>query len=425
MGWRPEPPPGPYLVVGLARSGQALLRLLGDEARGVDRKQGDDTPVALEGMRCVIKSPGVPQDAPVIAAARERGIPVIGEVEFAWRLLPNEFVAVTGTNGKTTTVELLGAIYREAARPVAVAGNVGSPVSGFVGCLPDGATVVCEASSFQLEDADRFAPEAAVFLNLAPDHLDRHPDLDHYLESKLRLFANQSGDDVAVLNASEPVLARRDIPGSARRIWYGEREDCDLRLQGGRIAWQGQELVDVSELKLPGVHNLQNTMAAAAAALASGIDPGPVRAALRDFRGIPHRLEQVAEIGGVSYVNDSKATNPAAAIAGIEAFEGGVHAILGGSAKGADFASLAPAVLERCAACYLIGEAAERLAQELAGTGVELIDCGDLERAVAEAARHAKPGDTVLLSPACASFDQYRDFEERGEHFRSLVEALQ
>ena len=449
---RPPLPPAPYLVVGLARSGVAAALALraanpgapiaacdsgrpaealeaGERlsAAGVEVRldtDGTELLLASQPPRTLVKSPGVPRQAPVVARALEAGLEVVGELEIGWRLVANAFCAVTGTNGKTTTVELLGAIHREAGAPVAVAGNVGSPVSGFAGTLPEDATVVCEASSFQLEDADRFAPETAVFLNFAPDHLDRHPGLDQYLASKLRLFANQTGDDIAVLNASAPELASRDIPGSAREVWYGESEQCELRLEGRQLTWRKQPLLDVSELRLPGAHNVQNAMAAAAAALAAGIEPGPVRAALRDFGGVPHRLEEVAEIRGVTYVNDSKATNPAAAVAGIEAFEGGVHAILGGSLKGGDFSALAPAVSERCAACYLIGEAAERLAQELAATEAELVDCGDLERAVADAARRAQPGQVVLLSPACASFDQYRDFEERGEHFRSLVEAL-
>src|SRR3954467_12419944 len=218
MGARPAPPPGPYLVVGLARSGQALLKLLGDEARGVDRKQGDDTPVALEGMRCVIKSPGVPREAPVIAAARERGIPVIGEVEFAWRLLPNTFIAVTGTNGKTTTVGLLGAIHREAGVAAAVAGNVGTPLTSLVGRLDPASVVICEASSFQLEDTAEFAPEGAVLLNVAPDHLDRHGTFEAYRSAKLEIFARQGNDDVAVAPVG---LGVDDLGGCARRVCLG------------------------------------------------------------------------------------------------------------------------------------------------------------------------------------------------------------
>src|SRR4051812_28918596 len=217
MTARPPLPPGPYLVVGLARSGQAALRLLGAEAKGVDRKDGTDTPAALEGIRCVVKSPGVPQDAPVIAAARDRGIVVIGELELGWRSLPNEFVAVTGTNGKTTTVELLGAIHREAGLPVAVAGNVGTALASLVGAISDDAVVVCECSSFQLEDSELFAPEGAVLLNLAPDHLDRHGTFEAYRAAKLRIFANQGNDDVAVAPAG---LGVEDLGGCARRVCF-------------------------------------------------------------------------------------------------------------------------------------------------------------------------------------------------------------
>jgi UDP-N-acetylmuramoylalanine--D-glutamate ligase len=449
---RPPLPPAPYLVVGLARSGVAAalaLRRADPEASilacdrgrpaeateagerltraGVEvhlETDGTELLLVSQPPRTLVKSPGVPRQAPVVARAREAGLEIVGELELGWRLVANAFCAVTGTNGKTTTVELLGAIHREAGRPVAVAGNVGNPVSAFAGSLSPDATVVCEASSFQLEDSEHFAPETAVFLNFADDHLDRHDDREQYLEAKLRAFANQTGDDVAVLNASETALAGREVPGNARRVWFGLRDDCELRLDDGHLLWQQEPLLAASELRLPGAHNLENAMAAAAATLASGIEAEAVRSALRGFAGVPHRLERVAEIDGVVLVNDSKATNPAAAVAALESFEGGVHAILGGSLKGGDFSSLAPAVSQRCAGCYLIGEAAERLSQELMRTGVELHECGDLERAVSEAADRARPGQTILLSPACASFDQYADYEERGEHFRSLVEAL-
>jgi UDP-N-acetylmuramoylalanine--D-glutamate ligase len=372
----------------------------------------------------VVKSPGVPPGAPVVAMARDLGLEVVGELEIGWRLLPNEFCAVTGTNGKTTTTELIGAIYREAGRPVAVAGNVGTPVTSYRESLAGDATVVCEASSFQLEDSTAFAPEVAVFLNFAEDHLDRHPDPRSYLDAKLRIFSNQSSEDVAVLNASEPSLRATEVSGSARRVWFGQGPECELRLEGRRLAWEERAFMDASEIGLRGTHNLENSMAAAAATLARGVEPEAVRAALRGFHGVPHRLEAIAEIGGVSFVNDSKATNVAAAIAALRSFEGGVHVILGGRSKGTAFSALAPVVAERCRACYLIGEAGGALAQELEGAGVELIDCGDLERALNEAASRARSGETVLLAPACASFDQYSSFEERGEHFRSLVQAL-
>jgi UDP-N-acetylmuramoylalanine--D-glutamate ligase len=383
----------------------------------------------LEGVRTVVKSPGVPREAPVIAAALERGIDVVGELEVAWRAIPNRFVAVTGTNGKTTVVEWLGHVYRGAGEPVAVAGNVGTPLSALAGEVDPEATVVCEASSFQLEDSIAFAPECAVFLNLAPDHLDRHADLGAYLGAKLRIFANQGNDDVAVYNADDPALAGVDLGGCARRVAFchGAGPECEVALAEETIFYDGEPLLAVAELGILGEHNAANAMAVAVAALSMGIDRDAVREGLRSFAGISHRLEPVAEIGGVRYVNDSKATNVASATVGLRAFEGGVHAILGGSEKGEPYAPLLDPVRERCAACYLVGASAERLAEGLApaiGFGVELHRCADLEEAVRSAAAAARPGETVLLSPACASFDAFVNFEARGERFREIVEAL-
>jgi UDP-N-acetylmuramoylalanine--D-glutamate ligase len=368
----------------------------------------------------VVKSPGVPWDAPVVAQAPLHGATVVGELELGWRLVPNEFIAVTGTNGKTTTVELIGAMHRAAGAPVAVAGNVGTPVSSLAGTVDPDATIACEASSFQLEDTVAFAPEAAVFLNFSPDHLDRHPTVQQYLDSKLRVFANQEPSDLAVVR--EPLTDMADVPPRALR--FGEGPACAMRFDGERLVWHGEPLIDATEIRLRGRHNLDNAMAAAAVCLARGLDPEGVRTALREFPGGPHRMEHVAEVRGVSYVNDSKATNGAAAAAAIESFAGGVHVIVGGSRKGAGFGDLAAAVAARCAGCYLIGEAADELEVELFTTGVPVEVCGDLARAVARAAERARPGEVVLLSPACASFDQYRDYEERGEHFRALVRGL-
>jgi UDP-N-acetylmuramoylalanine--D-glutamate ligase len=383
----------------------------------------------LDGTRTVVKSPGVPREAPVIQAALERGIDVIGELELAWRAIPNRFVGVTGTNGKTTTVELLGHVYRSAGEPVAVAGNVGRPLSELAGEVEADATVICECSSFQLEDSSFFAPECAVFLNLAPDHLDRHRDLESYLAAKLRIFANQGNDDVAVYNADDPALAGTDLGGCARRIAFchGAAPDCEVAVAEGTIFYDGEPLLEVDELGLFGEHNVANAMAAAAAALSMGLDRDAVRAGLRSFAGVPHRLELVAEIGGVRFVNDSKATNVASATVGLRAFEGGVHAILGGSEKGEPFAPLLDPIRERCVACYLTGASAARLATELAPAaeaGVDLHRCEDLEEAVSRAAAAARLGEVVLLSPACASFDAFENFELRGERFREIVEAL-
>jgi UDP-N-acetylmuramoylalanine--D-glutamate ligase len=375
----------------------------------------------------------------VIAAAFDRGIDVIGELELAWRAIPNRFLAVTGTNGKTTVAELLGHIYRTAGEPVAVAGNVGTPLSSLAGEVDPAATVVCEASSFQLEDSVAFAPECAIFLNLAPDHLDRHRTLQSYLAAKLRIFANQGNDDVAVYNADDPFLAGVDLGGCARRISFcvGAAPDCEVSLADGTIFYDDEPLLATGELGLFGEHNVANAMAAAAAALSMGIERDAVREGLRSFAGVPHRLEQVAEIGGVRFVNDSKATNVASATVGLLAFAPGdraaassgpvVHAILGGSEKGEDFGALVDPVREACTAVYLIGASAERLAEALApaiGSGVALHRCEDLEEAVRRAAAAAGPGEVVLLSPACASFDAFENFEARGDRFREIVGEL-
>jgi UDP-N-acetylmuramoylalanine--D-glutamate ligase len=438
-------PPGPYLVVGLARSGQAAARLLASRSEevigcdsgspeelgglrdaGVEVHLDTDGLPLLERARCLVKSPGVPREAPVVRLARERGIPVLGELELAWRLLGNRFVAVTGTNGKTTVTELLGHVWRSAGDPVAVAGNVGTPLASLVGEVEDEVTVACECSSFQLEDAEAFAPECAVLLNVTPDHLDRHHDFEDYLQAKLRIFSKQGNDDAAVFNADEPALEGRDLGGCARRIPYcrGADPDCAVSINEDVLFVGSEPLMELSELSLPGPHNAENAMAAAAAATAMGIDRGAIREALRSFPGVPHRLERVDRIDGVLYVNDSKATNVAAAAAALRSFDGGVRAILGGSLKGGGFEGLVGPVAERCVACYLIGEAADALGSALADSGVELRRSGDLTTAVHEAAADAAPGEVVLLAPACASFDAYRDYEERGEHFRALVEEL-
>jgi UDP-N-acetylmuramoylalanine--D-glutamate ligase len=448
-GLRPPLPSGPFLVVGLARSGQAAARLLaagGERVRAVDSGHAEgaaglegagvevfldtDGLAQLEGTRTVVKSPGVPREAPVIAAALERDIEVMGEMELAWRALPNRFLAVTGTNGKTTTVELLGHLYRAAGEPVAVAGNVGTALSELVGEVDPDATVVCECSSFQLEDTLAFAPECAVFLNLAPDHLDRHATLEGYLAAKLRIFANQSNDDVAVYNADDPFVAGTDLGGCARRVPFcvGASPECEVAVAEGTIFYDGEPLLSVSELGLFGEHNVANAMAAAAAALSMGLPREAVCEGLRTFAGVPHRLQQVAEIDGIRFVNDSKATNVASAAVGIRAFAGGVHAILGGSEKDESFVPLADPIVERARACYLIGATAERMARELAPAveaGVELRRCADLEEAVRRAAAAAAPGEVVLLSPACASFDAFDNFEQRGDRFREIVGELE
>ena len=442
---RPPLPPGPYLIIGLARSGEAAalaLRARGEEVIGADAGAREDPRLRAVAERLsrrgvevhldasgdalaaragtLVKSPGVPQHAPAVLAARSRGLPVLGELELAWRLLGNEFVAVTGTNGKTTTTEWIGHIYRVAGLPVAVAGNVGTALSSLVQTLATDATVVCEASSFQLEDTEAFSPEAAVLLNLAPDHLDRHPSYEDYVAAKLRIFAHQGNEDIAV---APDDLRIEDLGGCARRVLFGSTLKAELADRGGHLWWDEQPLIRTDELAIPGAHNRQNAMAAAAVCLARGLEADAVRAGLSEFAGVAHRLELVAVQGGVSYVNDSKATNVASTMVALRAYAGGVHLIAGGRGKHQDFSPLAGLVCERCKAVYLIGEAAGEVAEGLKDTGVPLRREGDLKHAVAAARAAAGEGDVVLLSPACASYDQYRDFEQRGDHFRALVEA--
>jgi UDP-N-acetylmuramoylalanine--D-glutamate ligase len=385
------------VVLGMARSGEAATALLGRqgvEVISVDRKLGNDEDVALlDGADVVIKSPGVPRDHPLVRAAR---VPIWSEVELGYRLLPNPILGVTGTNGKTTTVEWLGTMFRVAGRSVAVAGNVGRALTS-VEASPE-TWVVCELSSFQLEDVHEFRPRVAVLINLEPDHLDRHETFTAYRAAKLRIFENQRREDTAVVPR-----AFGPIPGEGRRADFAADDPLP------------------AEPALPGAHNRENAAAATAAARAVGIEDDAIVEALRTFPGVAHRLELVAEIAGVRYVNDSKATNTAAARRALAAYDQPLHVILGGSRKGESFAELAAELRGRA---YLIGETADELAEALAAAAVPYLKCGDLAAAVATAARAAAPGEIVLLSPACASYDQFRDFEHRGEEFRRLVQNL-
>lgn len=371
------------------------------EVVGADRRDGNDEELSLlDGVGLLVKSPGVPGEAPLVVEARARGIPIWSELELGARLLPNPLVAVTGTNGKTTTSELAGAIFRAAGRETVVAGNVGRALSGVE--APPGAWIVCEVSSFQLEDVHEFRPRVAVLLNLEPDHLDRHRTFDAYRAAKLRVFENQLSTDTAVIPHSFG-----PIPGRARRVEFAAEDPLP------------------AEPRIPGAHNRENAAAATAAARAAGIPDDAIAEALRDFRGVEHRLELVAEIRGVRYVNDSKATNTAAARRGLAAYDAPLRLILGGSLKGESFDELARAIGPTVRSVYLVGEAAGEIGAALDRAGVAYQRAGDLERAVALAAAAAEPGDVVLLSPACASYDQWENFERRGEGFRRLAQNLE
>jgi UDP-N-acetylmuramoylalanine--D-glutamate ligase len=369
---------------------------------GVEVVLGADDPELLDGVDLLVKSPGVPPAAPVAAAARERGVTIWSEVELGFRLLANPILGVTGTNGKTTTSELLGAIFRAAGQDVAVAGNVGRPLTGLDGAIGEEAWIVCELSSFQLEDIETFRPRIAVLLNLAPDHLDRHATFDDYRAAKLRIFENQTTDDVAIVPRGF-----EEIPGRAGRIEFSLEDTLP------------------AEPSIPGDHNRENAAAATAAARAAGIAEAAIAAGLAEFEGVPHRLELVREVGGVRFVNDSKATNPEAAERALSAYPPGIRLILGGSRKGIPFASLAKrAAAAGVAQAYLIGDSADEIAEALAAEGVRFTYSRDLPTAVRNAFADAEAGEVVLLSPACACYDQFTDFEERGERFRELVEAL-
>jgi UDP-N-acetylmuramoylalanine--D-glutamate ligase len=409
------------IVVGLARSGQAAALALARRevpTVGVDRSpdvevgrlaeagvevhRGTEEESLLEDVDLLIKSPSVPGESPLPAAARARGIPIWSEIELGARLLRNPLIGVTGTNGKTTTSELIGAMFRAAGRPVAVAGNVGRPLTSLDGMLDEDAWIVCELSSFQLEDVHRLRPRIAVLLNLVPDHLDRHDSYDAYRAAKLRIFENQTEADVAIVP--------RDfgpIPGGADRVEFA-----------------GDDPLPAEPL-IPGEHNRENAAAATAAARAAKIPDAAIAEGLRTFHGVEHRLELVAEIDGVRFVNDSKATNTAAARRGIAAYAGRpLRLILGGSLKGESFDELAETLPSTVRSIDLIGEATEELATALGRAGRTFRRSGDLATAVGGAAGDAEPGDVVLLSPACASYDQFRNFEERGEAFRRLVGEL-
>ena len=409
------------LVVGLARSGMAAAEALvgrGATVVGFDRDEeldvgrllelgvevhrGREEERLLQGIDLVVKSPGVPGETLLVASARERAVPVWSEIELGSRLLSNPILGVTGTNGKTTTSELLGAVFRAAGRSVEVAGNVGRPLTSLVGAVADDAWVVCELSSFQLEDVHTLKPRVGILLNLEPDHLDRHGTFEAYGDAKLRMFERQTAEDVAVLPRGFV-----DVPGEAQRVDFA-----------------GDDALPAEPL-IPGPHNRENASAATAAARAAGIDDDAIGEALRTFAGVPHRIELVRELRGVRYVNDSKATNVAAALRALASFpDAPVHVILGGRGKHEAYEPLAAAFKPGDVA-YLIGESADA---DRARPGRRRrsgrVPPGTLESAVAAAASAASAGDVVLLSPACASFDQFRDFEARGDAFRALVEEL-
>ncbi|MEZ5313223.1 MAG: UDP-N-acetylmuramoyl-L-alanine--D-glutamate ligase [Thermoanaerobaculia bacterium] len=396
---------------------------------GVELRLGDGSAELPRGIDAVITSPGVALDHPLLAAARAARIPVAAEVELAFHELEGTVIAITGSNGKSTTTAMTGAFVAGAGRAVEVCGNIGRPLAAVVDG-PPGRTFVVELSSFQLETIHAFRPQAAALLNISPDHLDRHGDLAGYLAAKRRIFMNQTPEDRAILNADEPDVVATATAAERRLFSFAGEVSRGCVRRGGsvvEVAGEGDgggELFRLADLPLPGPHNVENAMAAALLARATGVPATAIAPALRAFRGLPHRVERVAEIAGVTYYDDSKGTNVAATARSLEGFaDASVHLVLGGRNKGADFGFLADVVARKARHLYFIGESASLLEKAL-GTTAPFSRSGTLDAAVAEAAGNAKSGEVVLLSPACASFDQFRDYIDRGERFAASVRAL-
>jgi len=440
------------LVVGLARTGRAAAHCLHRQgavvtvtdsrppwalqpdvrelmAYRIGLELGLHRAETFQQQDLIVISPGVLPGLPELEAARQRHIPIVPEVEAASWFLEAELVGVTGSNGKTTTTALLGKILETSGFRTFVGGNIGVPLISAVDKVSRDTLVVAELSSFQLETIQHFRPHVAVLLNLTGNHLDRHPSFDAYVRAKAQIFRNQTPDDFAVLNADDPMVMDLAPAIAARKVYFSRNQSLPegVFASDGRILYRvgnlERVLLQTREVSLRGEFNLENVLAAAAAACVLGADFEALRRAVREFRAVEHRLEYVREIRGVQFYNDSKATSVDAVVKALSAFERGVHLILGGKDKGAPYAPLRALLKERVRRVYLIGAAAERIARELKGAA-ELIHSGDLETAVRQAFGQAVPGDTILLSPACASFDQFQDYEHRGHVFKELVECL-
>ena len=435
-----------YLVVGAGKSGVAAANFLvarGEEVSIADSAQHPEVPfpldervrrffgyqdeTALNGATTIVVSPGVPLNIPLLQRAASRSIPVIGEIELAYRYLQGNIIAITGSNGKSTTTALIGEILKVAGRQPIVAGNIGQPLIAALD-LDKPRTYVLELSSFQLETVDKFHAHIALLLNITPDHMDRYPNFDAYAAAKYRIFRNQEKSDTAIVNASERRAAQRG-PATVRtwRFSASQRVEEGAFLDGDAMVLSvgGEERrIPRAALKLAGMANVENALAAWLAARAAGVDDVAVQIAFGTFAGLPHRMVLVRERDGVRYVNDSKGTNVDATLKSLEGFPpASVVLILGGKDKAGEFERMREAVAGKTRAVLTIGKAADRIASALEGVA-NVVPMGDMQHAVQWAAEHAKSGDTVLLSPACASFDQYRNFEHRGEHFEELVRAL-
>ncbi|WP_018085517.1 UDP-N-acetylmuramoyl-L-alanine--D-glutamate ligase [Desulfurispora thermophila] len=450
MNWQEQN----ILVIGAGRSGQAAARFLlrhgamvtladkniqppGPPAlqelqqKGARLVLGAYPPVAGSDFTLVVTSPGVPLSEPPLQEAQQSGLPLWGELELAWQVTGAPVVAVTGTNGKTTTTTLLGEMSRAAGYRTLVAGNIGLPLVDEVENYGPGDLIVAEVSSFQLETIHTFRPRVGLVLNLTPDHLDRHGSMENYAAAKARITMNQGPEDFLVLNYDDPWTRAMAGNTRARVIFFSRRHNLEqgVFVQDGRMvaALPGgrQEIMPVSQIRLPGLHNLENALAAVAAMLALGVPAGTLAGVLRTFPGVPHRLESVAEINGVLYVNDSKGTNPDASSKAVAAYDRPLVLILGGRNKGNDFVPLLQQAAPKLRALVVVGECRREIIQAARTVGIDPVyEAGDYRQVVELARRAAQPGDVVLLSPACASWDMFRNFEERGECFKQLVRDL-
>jgi len=440
-------------VIGLARSGVAAARLLhaaGAHVTGADAKPVDalgreaaalrdlgvrltsDGAAAAEGAALVVVSPGVPLDSPAVASARARGVPIIGELELGWRAMEAETIAITGTNGKTTTTALTGALLAEQPRPVFVGGNIGTPLAAHALTFPVDGLVVAEVSSFQLETIETFQPRVAAVLNITPDHLDRHGDFAAYVDAKARIFLNQTAADCAVLNADDPATAALAARTRAHVLWFSRQRALAHGVFVSSDGWVAaklnghvEQVMPLAEIGLRGQHNVENVLAATACALWLGLPADAIRRAVARFRAVEHRIEFVRDLRGVQFYNDSKGTNVDSSIKALESFTERVVLIAGGKGKGQDFAPLATAARGRVGHVVTIGEDGPKIAAAMSAAGIPSSAAPTMAAAIDAARAQAGPGDVVLLSPACASFDMFQSYEHRGDVFKKLVGVLE
>lgn len=442
------------LVVGLGKSGIAaamFLRQQGARVTVSDARSAtalaEEIPALLEAgimvesgghglltfrrQDLIVISPGVPLDTPEVKQVISFGVPVIGEIELASRFLKGRILAITGSNGKTTTTTLVGKILAEGGLPTLVGGNIGTPVINLIPESSDETVNVLEVSSFQLETIEQFRPWIAVVLNITPDHLDRHGSFENYAAMKTRITENQQADDFLVLNGEDKPTQMVAAKTKAQIFWFSTRRPIKQGtfVYGESIVFVPREgakaepIMPVAEIPLKGSHNVENVLAAICAARLAGVPAEKIRASVASFKAVEHRLEFVRTVEGVDYFNDSKATNVDAAMKAIAAFPGGIHLILGGKDKDSDYTMLSPLLQERVKAVYTIGSAAEKIERQLHGV-VKMVGAGTIDVAVHEAAKSAIPGDVVLLAPACSSFDQFENYEHRGRTFRRIVQEL-